>query len=61
MTWRDSASEFVTAAVFDKKQFITDEEIGIGGSVQNWCVSTSILVLRKGPEVSGRTREVRKW
>ena len=32
--WRDSAAEFVRAAVFGKKQFITDEEIGIGGSVQ---------------------------
>jgi hypothetical protein len=29
--WRDSAAEYVRAQLFDKKQFITDEEIGMGG------------------------------
>jgi hypothetical protein len=32
--WRDSAAEYVRAELFDKKQFITDEEIGMGGSIQ---------------------------
>jgi hypothetical protein len=32
--WRDSAAEYVRAEFFDKKQFITDEEIGMGGSIQ---------------------------
>ncbi len=32
--WRDSAAEYVRAELFDKKQFITDEEIGIRGSIQ---------------------------
>ena len=32
--WRDSAAEYVRAELFDKKQFITDEEIGIGGCIQ---------------------------
>jgi hypothetical protein len=32
--WRDSAAEYIRAELFDKKQFITDEEIGMGGSIQ---------------------------
>ncbi len=32
--WKDSAAAHVRAELFDKKQFITDEEIGIGGSIQ---------------------------
>jgi hypothetical protein len=33
--WRDSAAEYVRAELFDKKQIIMDEEIGMGGSIKN--------------------------
>jgi hypothetical protein len=32
--WRDSAAEYVRAELFDKKQFITDEGMGMGDSIQ---------------------------
>jgi hypothetical protein len=32
--WRDSAAEYVRADLFDKKQFIIDEEIGMVDSIQ---------------------------
>jgi hypothetical protein len=34
--WRDSAAKYVRAELFDKKQFITDEETGMGGSIQKF-------------------------
>jgi hypothetical protein len=41
--WRDSAAEYVRSELFDKKQFITDEEIGMGGSIQKLvCVYINI-------------------
>jgi hypothetical protein len=58
--WRDSAAEYVRAELFDKNQFITDEEIGMVVPYKNWCAPTSILVARKEPEVSGRNKEERK-
>jgi hypothetical protein len=33
--WKDSAAEYVQAELFDKKQFVTDEELVMGGSIQN--------------------------
>jgi hypothetical protein len=32
--WKDSAAEYVRAGLFDKKQFVTDEELVMGGSIQ---------------------------
>jgi serine/threonine-protein kinase RIO1 len=32
--WKDSAAEYVRADLFDKKQFVTDEELVMGGSIQ---------------------------
>jgi hypothetical protein len=32
--WKDSAAEYVRAELFDKKQFVTDEELVMGGSIQ---------------------------
>jgi hypothetical protein len=32
--WKDSAAEYVQAELFDKKQFVTDEELVMGGSIQ---------------------------
>jgi serine/threonine-protein kinase RIO1 len=34
MLWKDSAAEYVQAELFDKKQFVTDEELVMGGSIQ---------------------------
>ncbi len=32
--WKDSAAEYVRAELFDKKQFVTDEELAFGGNIQ---------------------------
>jgi hypothetical protein len=48
--WKDSAAEYVRAELFDKKQFVTDEEFVMGGSIQKlvctymrWGKGQSIL------------------
>jgi hypothetical protein len=46
--------------LFHKKEFITDEELGIRAPSKKWCAPTSILGGQKGPEVSGRIRELKK-
>jgi viroplasmin and RNaseH domain-containing protein len=32
--WKDSATEYVRGKLFDKKQFVTDEELAMGGPIQ---------------------------
>ena len=42
--WKDSAAEYVRAELFDKKQFVTDEELVMGGSIQKLvcaCINIS--------------------
>jgi hypothetical protein len=62
--WRDSAAEYVRAELFDKKQFITDEEIGMGGSIQKLvCAYINISGSERGRsfwEERGGKETVRK-
>ena len=32
--WKDSAAQYVRQHLFDKKQFVTDDELAFGGAVQ---------------------------
>lgn len=32
--WKDSAAQYVRQQLFDKKQFVTDEELAFGGNIQ---------------------------
>ena len=32
--WKDSAAEYVRSEMFDKKQFVTDQELVVGGNLQ---------------------------
>ena len=41
--WKDSAAEYVRSELFDKKQFVVDSELGMGGSIQKLvCNSLNI-------------------
>ena len=32
--WKDSTAEYVRSEMFDKKQFVTDQELVVGGNIQ---------------------------
>ncbi len=57
--WKDSAAEYVRADLFDKKQFVTDEELVMGGSIQKLVCTYINICGGEGPEYSGRKREER--
>ena len=51
--WKDSAAEYVRSEMFDKKQFVTDQELVVGGTYKDWSVTRLILVVMRGQENSG--------
>ena len=52
--WKVSAAEYVRAELFDKKQFVTDEELVMGGSIQKLvCAYINICGGERAIEYSG--------
>ncbi len=56
--WKDATADYVRTKLFDKQQFVSDEDLVMGGHIQkNWCHLSYILVARKDRDFSGRSKE----
>ena len=51
--WRDSTAEYVRKKLFDKKQFVTDEDLVMGGTIQK-LISNYL-------HISGAERQQKFW